>query len=238
MSGSQFAEIHQNAHTLSSQDSQITQYLENLASSLKGTDRKGPTGEDQHWKLINRVLAYAASAEQHIAEQKMRIRELENLSTTDELTGLNNRRGLRDYLTRAISSARRYTEAGVVAFLDLDNFKEINDTHGHDAGDLVLRQLAAILKSSLRDTDFIARLGGDEFVFILERADYAQGVARAYEIRKMLCDSLVPLKRGEATLSASMGLAKYDCESSFDYILKEADRAMYDDKKLRRIASR
>lgn len=100
MSGTQFSEIHQNAHALSTQDSQITQYLENLASSLKDTDREGPTGEDQHWKLINRVLAYAASAEQHIAEQKTRIRELENLSTTDELTGLNNRRGLLNHLNR------------------------------------------------------------------------------------------------------------------------------------------
>lgn len=233
MSGTLFAEIPQNSGMMPSQERDVTLYLENLATSLKDSDRSKPDSEDRHWKLINRVLAYAASAEQHIAEQKQRIRELEDLSTTDELTGLNNRRGLREFLTRTISSARRHTEAGVVAFLDLDYFKQINDHHGHDAGDHVLRQLAAILKANLRDTDFVARLGGDEFVFVLERADHAQGIQRANEIREMLCESMIPLKRGEVPLSVSMGLAKYDCDSDYDTILRDADTAMYKDKRKR-----
>lgn len=236
MSGSHFAEVGHNTNVLPSSDRDITMYLQSLATSLKDSTRTEPDNEDRHWKLINRVLAYAASAEQHIAEQKVRIQELEDLSTTDELTGLNNRRGLREFLNRALSSARRHTEAGVVAFLDLDHFKKINDFHGHDAGDRVLRQFAAILKSSLRDTDFVARLGGDEFVFILERADYAQGIARAEEIRDMLCQSVVPLKRGEVAFSVSMGLAKYDSDCSYETILHKADKAMYEDKKKRHIS--
>ncbi|MBL4908021.1 MAG: GGDEF domain-containing protein [Sneathiella sp.] len=238
MSGSQFVEAIQNTGMLPSQEGDVTVYLENLATRLKDSNRNEPENEDRHWNLINRVLAYAASAEQHIAEQKLRIRELEDLSTTDELTGLNNRRGLRDFLNRAISSARRHTEAGIVAFLDLDDFKRINDFHGHDAGDQVLRQLAAILMSNLRDTDFVARLGGDEFVFILDRADYAKGMARAEEIRDMLCESVIPLKRGDVPLSVSMGISKYDCDSCYDTILREADQAMYEDKRKRRALAR
>ncbi len=238
MSGTLFAEVAQHSAMLPSQERDVTLYLESLATRLKDSDRSKPDSEDRHWKLINRVLAYAASAEQHIAEQKQRIRELEDLSTTDELTGLNNRRGLREFLTRAISSARRHTEAGVIAFLDLDHFKQINDYHGHDAGDHVLRHLAALLKANLRDTDFVARLGGDEFVFILERADHAQGIQRAHEIRDMLCESMIPLNRGEVPLSVSMGITKYDCDSSYDTVLREADKAMYKDKRKRHTLGR
>lgn len=216
------------------QEKDVSLYLENLASSLKNTDVPEIDGEDQTWSLINRVLAYAASAEQHIAEQQLRIRELENLSTTDELTGLHNRRALQEFLNRAISSARRYDEEGVVAFLDMDHFKAINDTHGHDAGDKVLKRLAQILRTNLRDTDFVARLGGDEFVFVLQRANHHQAIKRAREIRQMICEATITTKRSDISLSVSMGLAKYDGKSTYDAVMKAADNAMYDDKHSRK----
>ncbi len=214
-------------------DRDVTVYLEDLASKLKDTDVSQE--DSQQWHLINRVLAYAASAEQHIAEQQMRIRELENLSTTDELTGLSNRRALKDFLNRAISSARRYNEEGLVAFLDLDLFKSINDVHGHDTGDRVLKLTGDIILQNLRDTDFVARLGGDEFVFILKKADYKQATIRANDIRDLICQATVRGKRRDVALSASMGLARYDGNSSYDSVMKAADRAMYQDKRARKI---
>ena len=214
----------------------VTFYLEDLASKLKSADDSPE--DSQQWHLIDRVLAYAASAEQHIAEQQIRIRELENLSTTDELTGLNNRRALKDFLNRAISSARRYDEEGLVAFLDLDMFKSINDTHGHATGDHVLKLAGDIILQNLRDTDFVARLGGDEFVFILQKADHDQAVIRAKEIRDLICRASVKGKRSDVTLSASLGLARYDGNSSYDTVMKAADKAMYEDKRARKMLGR
>lgn len=217
-------------------DRDITPYLEHLASRLKDSNLFENQKDDRNWSLINRVLAYAASAEQHIAEQKSRIKELENLSTTDELTGLNNRRALQDFLTRAIGCARRHDEQGVVAFLDLDNFKTINDNYGHVAGDKILKKLADTLKDNLRGTDFVARLGGDEFVFVLDKADPENGFHRAEEIRRTLCETKVTLAGRTFDLSVSMGLAKYDKEDNYNAVLNTADTAMYQDKKKRKLS--
>lgn len=233
MSGSFFAAPSATA-TAISMDSDITPYLEDLASRLKDRNPTEKTENPVNWGLVDRVLAYAASAEQHIAEQQMRIRELEDMSITDELTGLNNRRALKSHMVRTLSAARRYGDMGVVAFLDLDNFKEINDTYGHDAGDKVLKALSKILGDNLRDTDFVARLGGDEFVFVLEKADTTYGLQRASEIRDIICQSEIKLNRRTVKLSASMGLAIYDENSTYDGLLKSADKAMYADKKYRR----
>ncbi|GLQ07681.1 GGDEF domain-containing protein [Sneathiella chinensis] len=214
----------------------ITKYLEDLADGLKNNDRHRPEGEANHWALINRVLAYAASAEQHIFEQQARIRELENLSSTDELTGLHNRRSLKEFLDREISLARRHGNEGIVAFLDIDRFKQINDTFGHDAGDKMLQKIAEVLAANLRDTDFIARLGGDEFVFVLTNANQKDGFNRARQIQETLCDSTVQLRDGDTPLSVSMGLAAFDRDSSYDRVLRAADLSMYKNKRERRQA--
>jgi diguanylate cyclase (GGDEF)-like protein len=215
-------------------DRDVTVYLEDLANRLKDLDSKDQKNDEQHWMLINRVPAYAASAEQHIAEQQSRIQELENLSTTDELTGLANRRALRDFMHRTISSARRYNEQGVLAFLDLENFKAINDTHGHDAGDRMLQKLAEILVTNLRSTDFVARLGGDEFVFVLQKADQKQAIARAHKIRELISQCSINAPRSQIKISASMGLAIYDAQSTFESVMRAADEAMYKDKTARK----
>jgi len=235
MSGSFLAVAGEHLNTQISPDRDITPYLENLASRLKSSDLFEDQVDDRNWNLINRVLAYAASAEQHIAEQKSRIKELENLSSTDELTGLNNRRALQDYLTRTIGRAKRHKEQGVVAFLDLDNFKNINDKHGHNAGDEILKKLAEILLENLRGTDFIARLGGDEFVFVLDKADHECGFSRAKEIRDILCKTKVNIAGKTFDLSVSMGLAKYDGQSTYSAVLNTADSAMYSDKRKRKL---
>jgi diguanylate cyclase (GGDEF)-like protein len=231
MSGHQFATSSGNSTGIFSSDSEITPYLEDLASRLKTTTPEIETADNNYWGLIDRVLAYAASAEQHIAEQQMRIRELENMSTTDELTGLNNRRSLRNHLTRVLSRAKRHGDKGIVAFLDMNEFKEINDRFGHDAGDKALQNLAGILQKNLRDTDFVARLGGDEFIFVLEKADIDQGIERAKQIRDIICNSSMIIRGQKIILSASMGLAIYDDSSSYDTLLSAADDAMYRDKK-------
>ncbi len=234
MSGSLFIQSPTATASAGVLNGEITPYLEELASRIKETSVTDDLDSSLSWNVLDRVIAFAASAEQHIAEQQLRIRELEDMSTTDELTGLANRRGLKNHLLKVLSSARRYGDTGIVGFLDLDYFKEINDTYGHNAGDKVLRELSKFLLENLRETDFVARLGGDEFVFVLEKADTTQGLSRAAELRDLICQKTVKLRRTTVQLSASLGLAIYDENSSYDGLMNSADKAMYADKKFRR----
>ncbi len=221
---------------MSSTDRDVSIYLDNLATRLKHSGDSGRSANsEKHWQLIERVLAYAASAEQHISEQQMRIAELESLTTTDELTELPNRRGLREFLRRTLAAAKRHTESGVLAFIDLNDFKHVNDTYGHNAGDEMLQHMAKLLRKSLRNSDYVARVGGDEFVIVLVRASKDLGVKRARSIQTALSRSFIE-KRGEKIyLSASFGIADYDGNSSIQQLLRKSDLRMYEDKKQHRL---
>lgn len=207
-------------------------HLKDLATQLKDSHRRDAT--TQHWQLINRVMAYAASAEQHITEQQVRIRELEALSSTDELTGLHNRRGLQGFMNRILSIARRHKETGVLAYLDLDNFKEINDTYGHCVGDRSLKKFADTLQAGLRDSDFVARVGGDEFVFVLVRTSEADGINRTRALQDEINSTFITARGSKLFLETSMGIAAYDGQSTYQQLLRATDKAMYEDKNRRK----
>ncbi|RZI43088.1 sensor domain-containing diguanylate cyclase [Herbaspirillum sp. HC18] len=150
------------------------------------------------------------------------------LAHYDGLTSLPNRFLFKEYLDLALRNARRHGNKFAVLFLDLDKFKEINDTLGHDAGDLVLREMARRLRDCLRHTDKIARMGGDEFYVLIEELDdgrYAADVAQ-----KLVEAAAKPIRIGEfeCGLSVSIGIAIYpDDGSDGQTLLKNADKAMY-----------
>ena len=210
-------------------ETEIGTQLEDLSTVLKSSLRRQAPAK--HWQLINRVIAYAASAEQHISEQQQRIRELEALSTTDELTGLHNRRGLQEFMTRTLASARRHREDGIVAFLDLNDFKEINDRYGHDTGDIALQKFAENIQKNLRSSDFVARIGGDEFVFVLTRTNVENGRTRALAIQREVSATSIPARGRKIFLKASMGIVPYTGDSEFCNLMSSADHAMYENKK-------
>jgi diguanylate cyclase (GGDEF)-like protein len=116
--------------------------------------------------LVEQALALAEEREAQLRAQESRIRELESLSVTDPLTGLLNRRGFQEAMERTLAACRRHGEDGVLAYIDLDGFKQVNDSFGHGAGDTMLRHVAALLTRTVRATDYIARLGGDEFAIV------------------------------------------------------------------------
>ncbi|MZR31109.1 GGDEF domain-containing protein [Sneathiella litorea] len=218
----------QNGHPLGF-EAEIGAQLEDLSTALRTSLRRQAPAK--HWRLINRVIAYAASAEQHISEQQQRIQELEALSTTDELTGLHNRRGLQDFITRTLAMARRHGEEGVVAFLDLNEFKEINDRFGHDTGDIALQKFSEVIQGNLRGSDFVARIGGDEFVFVLTRTNAENGLTRALAILDEVCATSIQARGQKIFLKASMGVVPYTGESSYNELMTAADHAMYENKK-------
>jgi diguanylate cyclase (GGDEF)-like protein/PAS domain S-box-containing protein len=168
-------------------------------------------------------------------EEKQRlIEKLEHLSKTDGLTGLINRRALTDRLTYEVDRAMRYRSGLSLILCDVDNFKHINDTHGHDAGDRVLQTLAATLKTILRQTDIAGRYGGDEFMLILPETTINGAESLADKLLASVHGTELRCKDDQAVrLSMSMGVACLDPErkgESIDSLVKRADDAMYASK--------
>lgn len=184
--------------------------------------------------LVTEMLNFAAQAEQRIAEQDARINQLESLSMTDELTGLLNRRGFSFGLNRALQSARRYSEEGILAFIDLDNFKPVNDTYGHEAGDLILRRTGEILTGNVRKTDLVSRLGGDEFAVLLVHSQRRDGLARIAILDEKLNSTFYKYGDVRIPIRASFGAAYYSGWSEPELLMRKADRAMYKNKMSRR----
>ncbi len=153
---------------------------------------------------------------------------LDKLATHDVLTGLPNRMMFSQLLNRAIQSAQRYKRQFVVFFIDLDRFKIINDTLGHEAGDRVLQEVAARLKQTLRAIDVVARLGGDEFIILVDEIDDLSQVANiAHKVLSAASKPMV-LMGEESRVTASIGISIYPKDAQDEQsLIKTADIAMY-----------
>jgi diguanylate cyclase (GGDEF)-like protein len=162
----------------------------------------------------------------------VRIAEAERLSQTDDLTKLHNARYLRQFLLNEIRRARRYGTSVAALFLDLDDFKRINDLHGHLVGSHVLMEMAAVILSSIRDTDAVARYGGDEFVIVLPDTGTELAGAVAERIRtKIARFQFTGGRRLQLSLTASFGVAAFpEHASSPQQLIACADTAMYEAK--------
>jgi diguanylate cyclase (GGDEF)-like protein len=162
----------------------------------------------------------------------VRISEAERLSQTDDLTKLHNARYLRQFLLNEIRRARRYGSSVSALFLDLDDFKRVNDAHGHLAGSHVLMEMAAVILSSIRDTDAVARYGGDEFVIVLPDTAVELACTVAERIREKIGRHYFSGGRNlKLSLTASFGVAAFPAHaSSPQQLIACADTAMYEAK--------
>jgi diguanylate cyclase (GGDEF)-like protein/PAS domain S-box-containing protein len=171
-----------------------------------------------------------------LTERKRAEHNIHQLAYFDYLTGLPNRRFLMDELQRLLSRSARSGQLGALLFLDLDNFKLLNDTLGHEVGDLLLRQVAYRLRHAVRDSDCVARLGGDEFVVMLENLGKDQQTAanEAGQVAtKVLaaCDEPYALPSRSYRSTPSIGIAMFDGGGGpADVVLRQADLAMYQAK--------
>jgi diguanylate cyclase (GGDEF)-like protein len=178
----------------------------------------------------NEAGARAISA---AALQKKHEEELRALSLVDDLTGINNRRGFLTLAQQQIKHARRNKRELVLLFVDLDDFKSINDRYGHQQGDVALQRAARVLRATFRDSDIIARLGGDEFVVLA--ADTGTSTSIIERMRKELDERNT--KDGlPYTISFSVGAARFDPEDppTIEELLHMADSMLYEQKRRRR----
>lgn len=185
-------------------------------------------------EVMEQLLSVASVAAQTIADQRSRINFLERLTVTDELTGLLNRRGFDEAMDRVLAHASRYNESGMLAFIDLDDFKPINDQYGHAVGDAVLKHVGQLLLHNTRTTDYVARIGGDEFVVVYVRAEKMPTRARAQSIIRSLNSSTLILGDHKIPIKASVGLHTYGPQSNCQELLDQADMAMYNSKTKRK----
>ena len=179
-------------------------------------------------KNINQLAKSVQERELSIKESQ---KDLEHLSSHDPLTNLPNRRYFLNQLSHAIKIAKRSNTKLAVLFIDLDEFKEINDTLGHDIGDELLLRVSERLKNSFRDSDTVARIGGDEFNILIE--NYKNIVDIELVLNKLLVDFEIPFlcSHNEINVTSSIGVALYpdDGEDSMS-LIKQADLAMYKSK--------
>lgn len=154
--------------------------------------------------------------------------KLEELSTHDPLTGLYNRRKFEDCLRDEITRSTRHQRCFSVIMVDLDNFKYINDTFGHPIGDLVLKELSALLASGLRKEDVLVRMGGDEFAIMLPETKTANGIHVAHKLHKLLANKEFELPTGRIHCTASLSLVSFpDDGETQEEIYAAMDVALY-----------
>jgi diguanylate cyclase (GGDEF)-like protein/PAS domain S-box-containing protein len=161
------------------------------------------------------------AAERLAAEHTLR-----HMADHDALTGLYNRRRFEEELDRHIAHGRRYGMDGALLILDLDEFKRVNDEHGHRAGDRALMAVARILRERLRESDILARFGGDEFAVLMPHGRAAE----ATELSNLLANAVREVSTPAGGLDTSVGFALFEDLATSDDVLSHADAAMYADK--------
>jgi diguanylate cyclase (GGDEF)-like protein len=194
-------------------------------------EKRGTFADDQR-RIFERVAEIVSSAIQNA----LRYERTHEAALTDRLTSLANSWGLVAGAEQALARAAHEQEPLAVLMLDIDRFKSVNDTHGHEAGDRALKVVARVLSQAVRPNDLCARYGGDEFVVLLANCDVHQADRRAAELKRQVAALRFEASPGEAMpLRISVGAAVYPSDgSAFDALLAVADRRMYHDKTMTR----
>jgi len=198
----------------------VLQYQQNQAVSLAGFRTLG-SRKAQLDQLLNRMRDTIVSQQ----------------NSFDALTGLINRRSIGLILDKNHAASVRHNTPYILAMLDIDFFKAINDTYGHEAGDLALVFFATILKHGVKSEDLIIRLGGDEFVLVLTNTDISGVIAIKRRLAEALNEKRANLGVVNLHLEASVGYATYPADATTtDALLLQADKAMYHEKRARKAA--
>jgi diguanylate cyclase (GGDEF)-like protein len=205
-------------------------HRERLHGLLVACPADGGAAPRAGWAWHQVVARNVATAAQRVR----RHRELVRRAYFDPLTGLPNRSLFQDRLQQAVARARRTSRRLAVLYVDLDDFKWVNDTLGHPAGDELLRRMAGVLSSSLRETDTVARLAGDEFAIVLPDVGDARQIDRVLATLRARLQTPVRIAGRELRLRASIGVAVFPVHAGdADALLARADAAMYRAKRAR-----
>ena len=194
-------------------------------------DISGPAVTPELRDAVARLVSERDRLREELAKARSRIAALERLADEDALTPVANRRAFVRQLTRMIAFTHRYGVPASVVYFDINNMKQINDAHGHPAGDAALRHLATVLRENIRSSDIVGRLGGDEFGVILAQTDGEQAHGKAAALAEAIAAQ--PLRWGEFTIpvTAAYGVYAFSGDDDPQRAIEAADKAMYQHKR-------
>lgn len=183
---------------------------------------------DELGQIVRSINIFINKLHKNHEELSSAKQELDTLYITDRLTGVYNRIKIDEIIDTSLKKQKRYKEIFSLILLDIDHFKNVNDTHGHLMGDIILKEFASILKQSVRETDFVGRWGGEEFIIVCPKTDKEGAVTLAQNLRTKIEDSLFATQDRK---TASFGIAECQEKDDISSIIDNADRALYKAKK-------
>lgn len=167
-----------------------------------------------------------------VTERELMRKRLTQMANTDELSGLNNRRRFRECSEKAYERAQEDKESFSVLMIDIDFFKKINDSFGHQIGDAVIRDFSGMLSASFHGEDIVGRMGGEEFAVVLLNTTVTMAFQRAEDFRRMVEARILTFGQQQVSMTISIGVAELgDKTTSFDALLNQADNALYEAKR-------
>jgi len=182
---------------------------------------------------VSQLMAELDRLKEELSAAHGRVIELENKADEDALLPVLNRRGFDRELERTLAYVKRHATDVSLIFIDLDNFKSINDVHGHATGDAALMHLTDILIANVRRSDIVARIGGDEFAVLLHRADEEAASMKADQLTRALASSGLVYGGKEIAMSLTAGVTQLRSDDTNAAALKRADKRMYEGKATR-----
>ncbi len=207
---------------------QKIQNIKVVVSEKKREDLKRAQLTRENMKMLRERIT---EADKHAREMSRWAEELKMVAMKDALTGLYNRKAFDIKIKSSLEKTRKAGEPHTLILLDVDRFKEINDTFGHVAGDKILQKVGQSLRETFRENDFLVRYGGDEFVVLVEGLTEDMARQRVMSFRKHLAKKrFVSHKKGEITISVSAGIAVSQPQDTPESLLDRADQAMYAEK--------
>ena len=221
--------------TVRSFKSDAREHVDSITAGLKSLEQKVQhdqelKGEIKQIQEHKEALSlHIAQAEKELVEQAGFINGLQKKLHIDHLTGLNNRQALETDLKKEMAKARRYQSSLSVIMIDIDRFREVNDSYGYQIGNNVLQKLADIFRNAVREVDGIYRYGGENFIILAPHTNCREGMILAERIRKRVARHVFTVKRKghRLTVKASLGITELNLEDSVDSLLVRTDKALY-----------
>lgn len=198
-----------------------------------GASKTRRAGSSMASSDLDQLRAEHDAMQRELKAARARIAQLERLADEDSLAPIANRRAFVRELSRMIAFTRRYGPPSSVIYFDVNGMKQINDTHGHPAGDAALRHVAEILSRNVRESDIVGRLGGDEFGVILAQTNQEQANSKGIALAQAI--GAAPLRWGkfEIPVSAAYGVYSFTGSDDAQVAIEAADKAMYKHKRVR-----
>lgn len=198
--------------------------------SLLDDTRGAQADAERTYRELEAARQRAVEYEARTKKLEGELEEISNLAKSDPLTGTLNRRGLQDSTTIEFARAARESSCLALSVLDIDNFKKLNDSLGHAAGDAALQHLSSVLRQTLRPTDIIARLGGEEFVILLPDTDTEEAISVMTRVQRALTRNFFLHGADKVLITFSAGVAIWDGAETEAALIERADAAMYEAK--------